>query len=262
MARLNNLIDSDEEFPSPTKLLNSSRTAKRGEPSRSTGSPKKEQGKDGIPKEASGKKDSPTCSLDEIQLSKSPRKISRVARNEPQARKQKSLKVAPINSLLHPLPSNSFGPLSKEIFQTEQDSTEPPRMTPGRNAKKNVDFKKFASDLRNRLDSDEERSFDDPSDFIEGDSASDLEPSRLFKKKYRKIPKKAAEGDDANRKSEQSEPPEQKKQEPIMIDLTSPRKPSEHTLEIDPGKSKDSSPGGNVGSEDLFSEDPFATLKL
>ena len=181
-----------------------------------------------------------------------------------QARKQKPLRLAHVNSLLL---SNVHGPSKstkqRVIAKNRSEDEESSRQTPGRTIAQTVDFtNSFVADLQDPLEStDDDTSIDDLSDFIVNDSASETEmqlPRSV--KKYRSVsPRKPQKDIENNRVS--SDKCISRKPEPLQvtIDLTFPdakpnpaQRPVSHLALPETGST----------SNNKFSIEPFSSLRL
>ena len=147
-----------------------------------------------------------------------------------QAKIQKPLGLAHMNSLLLPkvIPSTRSPTKAKSTWLDDGKSTNL-RDIPRRTAVQKVDIKAFAAELRNTLEStDEDASFDDLSDFIVNDSASDEELRRpkSIKRVTKSSPKKAQENRAYGRDIDTENFHKQLQQPPTFVDLISPDKTS------------------------------------
>lgn len=235
MARLNNdvLSDSDdEEFPDLSTILKRSvkvfAAKEQGEESGGTAEKDKEQGKNTI----------------QHGIIRSPKSVTKISCDEKQLRKQRPLGLAHVNSLRLPIAKELLQKKFNRGQYLESRRDEMKLSTPRRAAKDHVNQRTFVSSAISEDCSEDDVSFDDLSDFIVDDSASDLEepPSRTQKPRREVVP-----GGEREKVRSISKP--------TIIDLTSPKKSSKSSnVKI---MSQRSEASGTV-----FDEDPEACLRL
>lgn len=180
--------------------------------------------------------------------------------DEKQVKKQRPLKIAHVNTLLLPI---SSGPTqtTKSVQRTLDDSDseeEPVRPTPRRVAKKRIDYSAFTSALSTALDSDDEQSFDDLSDFIVRDSESELDvkPSDSPRTRVGRSPKKSSHNPKTTRSSTNITSQSQ------VIDLISPDIPRRVTDDCESRTRGHHAPTDTQGKGVSSTEELPATLRL
>lgn len=251
MARLHEDSDSDEEFPHLSTIMGLPRKTGQRQPPSSAATCGQEQRKEAPNRAISGPKDGSRALAS--------KGAARVSCDEKQVKKQGPLKIAHVNTLLLPIPSGPT-PETKRVekISDDSDSEEPVRPTPRRVAKKQIDYDAFTSALSTALDSDDDQSFHDLSDFIVRDSDSELEVRSLKspKKSIRRSPKKSSYDPDATRSStngtSQSE----------VIDLISPDETDRGTKYPKAKPRLDNAPPDTQANGVSSTEEPPATLRL
>lgn len=233
MARLNNEIlcgSDDEEFPDLSTILKRSvkvlAEKEQGEGSGGTAKKDKEQGKKSI----------------QHGIIRSPRSVTKLSCDEKQLRKQRPLGFAHVNSLRLPIAKEALQKKFNRDQYLESRHDERKLSTPRRAAKDRVDHRTFVSSTISEDCSEDDISFDDLSDFIVDDSASDVEDRPLRTQKPRR----------------EVVPAEEKVRsivKPTVIDLTSPKKSFKSSnVKLMSQRSE--------ASETVFDENPEACLRL
>lgn len=256
MARLNNAISydsDDEEFPDLSTILKRSvevcakeKSKGRGGTSEKEKEKEKEQGPKSIHHGIIG----------------SPKSVTQASCDEKRLRKQRALGLAHVNSLRLPLTKE---PLRKKFNRDEDLDFRQDEMkwsTPRMAVKVRVDHRTFSPSTPRATFSEDDILFDDLSDFIVDDSASDVEeaPSRI-----RKPRREFAPGGEKVRLLLKS----------TVLDLTSPKKSSKTLSVLDSISPKKSSKIPSVRSSNtedtsqktevaatVFNEEPGACLRL
>lgn len=237
MARLNNEILSgsdDEEFPDLSTILKHSvkvlAEKEQGEGSGGTAKKDKEQGKKSI----------------QHGIIRSPRSVTKLSCDEKQfrkqLRKQRPLGLAHVNSLRLPIAKEALQKKFNRDQYLESGHDERKLSTPRRAAKDCVNHRTFVSSTISEDCSEDDISFDDLSDFIVDDSASDVKdcPSRTQKPRREVVP--------AGEKVRSMV-------KPTVIDLTSPKKSFKSSnVKLMSQRSE--------ASETVFDENPEACLRL
>ena len=259
MAKLNESIDSDDEFPELSILLR-----KPGEagikcptitPMTGLGSgtsPRKERIRDG-----------PDASHNARSISKGNGHEKRISKQRPLG----NLKLGNINSLLSKandqFNARGYNDLGTECFADHQWF----RSSPKRLAKATVDYSKFASRLSDACLSfpEDDESFTDLSGFVVPDSASDdevLPPKSQRKRNAQPFSRKDVVPEENTSFVPRKSPPKSRKKSGI-IDLTSPKKNASSV--ICPKSPPDyqipcrkSDPIGGISNID----EPFSRLRL
>ena len=260
MARLHEIADSDDELPDLSKILVSVDKSQHGVRRNNQPSSEKPPGatKTQVILLSPGK-DSTDRSL---RISSIQGNVEASLRNR-QARKQKPLRLAHVNSLLLPTvngPSKSPGKRAIAIKQSENEGLL--REIPGRAAAQRVDSAHLVADLRDTLDSTEDdTSSDNLSDFIVNDSASEteMEPSRSVKTYRKGSPKKLQRKIENNRGSNDDDIIRQPESLHVTTDLIFPDKkhiPAQNT-ESYPAMLKT-----RASPNDEFNVDSFSNLRL
>ncbi len=174
MARLNAICDSDEEFPDVSTLLRRSGTTIQQTPRKGL---KKEHGNEVPPEHKNSE-----CTVKAIAVQKdvypSSRDGTEVSCNEKQSSRQRSLGTAQVNSLLLPI----TGELLAEANNSEScvgidnlDGIRKPRSSPRRTARRPLSYRVFVPEGSSASGSEDKSYFDDLSEFIVNDSASESE---------------------------------------------------------------------------------------
>lgn len=234
MARLNFAIScdsDDEDFPDLSKILK-----------RSDGKEMDEWGGKVVEGEKEKKQEQGRKTV-QHGITGSPKSVTKVSCDEKPLRKQRLLGFAHINSLRLPIEKESVQKKFDRNQHLDFRHDEMIRTTPRRAAKDRMDPCTFSLSTSGAIVSEDDVFFDDLSDFIVDDSASDVEepPSRTQKPRREVVPdgKKV------------------RSIEPTVVDLTSPKK-SLRTPSGKPSKVKNIS----QKSETVFDEDPESCLRL
>lgn len=255
MAKLHEDNDSDEEFPELSTIIGPPRKTHRGQLPSSVaacGQERRETAPETAPKKTHDKPVVASRALAE-------RGPARASHDEKQIKKQRPLKIAHVNTLLLPISSASIQRTeSVQKTSDDSDSEEPVRPTPRRVAKKQIDYSAFTSALSTALDSDDDQSFDDLSDFIVRDSDSELdarflESSRTY---VRGSPKKLPHAPDTTRSSTINT------SQPEVIDLISPDKTGRGASHRKSRITRNNDPTDTQEKGVSSTEDPPATLRL
>ena len=251
MARLHQQNDSDDELPELSTIMGLPwRAVQRKLPSSATTRGQEHRNK--VPSIDEEKSTVNLRALDE-------EGVTRAACDEKQVQKQRPLKIAHVNSLLLPISSGPIQANGKVEKSSEySESEEPIRPTPRRAAKHGVDYTAFTSALRTALDSDEDQSFDDLSDFIirDSDCESDAWPLKSPRKYIRRSPNKSPHASDTTRY-----PPKNTLQS-RAIDLTSPRRGGPVILSLGSSSSRNSASPDIQAHGTSFNEELPAILRL
>ena len=251
MAKLHENNDSDDELPDLSAVIGLPRKTGQGQLPSSAANSGQEQ-KEIAPQRASDK-----SIVDLRVLAK--KGATRASYDEKQAKKQRPLKIAHVNTLLLPI---SSGPIQKteSVQRTldDSDSEDPVRPTPRRVAKKQIDYSAFTSALSTALNSDDDQFFDDLSDFIVGDSDSELDATSLKspRKHVRRSPKKFSYGPDTTRSSTNNT------SQPEIIDLISPDRTGRDIRHHESKIRKNSAPADTQANGISSTEELPATLRL
>ncbi|MCJ1249445.1 hypothetical protein MMC30_006669 [Trapelia coarctata] len=269
MARLHEASDSDDELPELSTILNAARTKPRDVQTKHP-SPKKAQ-RTTTP--SYNAKTTDGESVDSLIIAPPfPERVLKASSNDSQARIQKPLRLAHVNSLLLPTQHShtSRGSPTKSpvklqpipsVLETEKSrNVRSVRDTPKRGAARKVDFRAFAEDLREALLEEEEEEGDDTeeddlSDFIVSDDASEEELRRP--RGVGRSPKKSKVKEGIGSDSESEGVYIKSKAEPVVIDLVSPDKLSATTPSHKARKQ-----AYPQNPQEGFSPDPGATLKF
>ena len=251
MARLHQDNDSDDELPELSIIIGlPGRAVQRKLPSSAT-----KRGQEHRNKVPSVDDEKSTVNLGAL----TEKSVARAACDEKQVKKQRPLKIAHVNSLLLPISSGPIQANEKVEKSPEySESEEAIRPTPRRAAKHGVDYKAFTLALSTALDSDEDQSFDDLSDFIvrDSDSDSDARPLKSPRKYIRRSPNKFPHASNTTRY-----PPKNTLQS-RAIDLTSPRRVGPSTIGLGSSISRNSASPDIQAHGTSFNEELPATLRL
>lgn len=267
MARLNEASDDDEELPELSTLLNAGRRKPR-EAQTSRSSPRKAQRT--TPGHRTKTTDDESARNMTASLSLSENALE-TASNDSQARIQKPLRLAHVNSLLLPTLHSKAAPIKSprklqatvSIVEIEKSgSGRGVRDTPKRRAAQKVDFTAFAEDLRIALqqeggrdgeeEEEEEEEDDELSDFIVSDDAreEELRRPRGMGRSWKKLQSRRFDESGLKNDGLEGTP----KPRSAVIDLTSPEKAIQTTASHKPRPQST--------SQEDFTEDPGANLKL
>ena len=260
MARLHEEGHSEDELPDVSTILVAIKDAQRGVQNDSR-SPRKAQRDTGarltLPLQDKNHLNKP-CSILPV------RNNVKVSFSDQQARKQKSLRLAHVNSLLLPtLNGLEKSPVKQLTISRQLANGSPLKRTPRRAAAQKLSFTTFVVDPRNTLDSAEEDvSFDDLSEFIVNDSASETELKRpLSVRKHRsRSPTYFQKNREKGKRSDDDKSLSHKPETlPIIIDLISPdRNPSSAGR----SKSYQTVPEYSVTTNENSTTDPVSSLRL
>lgn len=251
MARLHQENDGDDEFPELSAIIGLFKKTDQGQLPSSATAREQEQRK----LASGGSGDDPIIGS-RLLANEGPATASH---DEKQVKKQRPLKIAHVNTLLLPIPS---GPTqttkSVQKASDDSDSEEPVRPTPRRVAKKQIDYSAFTSALSTALDSDDDRSFDDLSDFIVRDSESELDVKSADspRTRVRRSPKKLSHTPKTTRSSTNNTSQSQ------VIDLISPDIPCRVTDDRESRTRAHHAPTATQGKGVSSTEELPATLRL
>ena len=193
----------------------------------------------------------------------SPERVVTATSNDKQARKQTPLRLAHVNSLLLP-PLNESLQLPKKLSldSEERSQKNQTRTSPRKAAKHKYNYAAFVSDLDDALPSTEEDdSFDDLSDFIVADSASEdeLRRPRSVRKDVQRTPRRLFRRKDLDFGPKNGEDHQEHKRPEFIIDLTSPIK---NLSTAGQDQDREFSPQKRHSGGDPFTNNPFADIKL
>lgn len=254
MARLHEPSDSEDELPELLEILIAPKSS-RGRAQSKYASPRKEQ------TTTNGQPVVSPRAEDAINTQKglsSVRSTVTVSIGDRQARKQKPLRLAHVNSLLLPT-ANLFSksPVILESLQQKHGNDGHVKDTRRLAATQKVDYSTFVTDLQDTLElTEEEASFDDLSDFLVDDSVSEEELKRP-RSAARRSPKKSERNRQTIQPLGDARLGRGLKEGSAIIDLISPEKdPAVVSVSV---KSKTSIKDND---ENTFNVDPCATLRL
>ena len=257
MARLHTTSDSEDELPELSTVFGAARTRQKVLETKQHAERKAHGAMEKILAIHHGPKPQAlsACVLDP------PQSVSEASYGDKQARIQKPLRLAHIHSLLLPKATPSTRSPTKPQFTSMNNGKSTKfRNTLRRTAAQKVDFKAFTAELRNTLEStDEDASYDDPSEFIVNDSTSDedLKRPHSIKRVTKKSSKKTQENEAYGRDTDTENPHNHLQQPPIFIDLISPEKTSRTTT----SEQTRHVSTGHILSE-AFLDEPDAKLNL
>ena len=270
MARLHEIGDSEDELPDLSKILVSVNKSQHGLRDDQPPLSKPHRAPKAHVRSLSSIKDSTNRLL----------RISPIRGNveassgDQQARKQKPLRLAHVNSLLLPTANGrSESPVKRLITTKRSEKKGLLRKTPNQTAAQRVDFTSLVADSRDALDSTEDDSSsenlsdfivndsDSLSDFIVNDSASDreMEPLRSVKKYRSGSPRKLQKNIESNRGSNDNYVSRKPESLQATIDLISPdKKPDPAQKSVSYQVMAKTGPS----QDDEFNVDPLSNLRL
>ncbi|MCJ1282805.1 hypothetical protein MMC26_002131 [Xylographa opegraphella] len=263
MARLHERNDNEDELPELSQILVSISRSQHGVRNDLSSSNEHQGHTKEQLKSLSPSKGSAIRSLRTSPIRSKPSNNVETSSGDQQARIQKPLRLAHVNSLLLPTFSGLSRPSEKRDFATKRSQPKKHlRDIHGRTMAQKMDFTNLVADLRDALDlTEDDTSSENLSDFIVNDSASetDMEPPRSIKK-YRsgspRKPRRNLENNRAWNKDNRSRKPDPM---PVTIDLISPDKK--------PVLSQKSVSGHvmhkiNASPDDINDVDPFSNLRF